>query len=700
MPQDDDRKRKAADLRSRAEKKLQKRFPATRELSNFTCEEIESVVHELTVHQIELEVQSEELRRTQTELEKLKDRYLDLYEFAPVGYVTVGEGGLITQANLTVCRLLGVERSSLVNRPFSRFVYKDDQDAFYLFLNELFESRSHQKYEIRLAENDGKSFYAQLDCVVRTADEDKSNQCRMTISNISDRKKAEERLVESETRLMEAERIARSGNWDWDARTNKVYWSLGTYRIFEVKPDEFAPDYESHLKFVLPEERGEYEKTIRHCLESKKEFEYEMRIVTPSGKIRNLAVRGYVKLDDEGVPTGMVGTCQDISERKEMERMLLEAQKMEAVGTLAGGIAHDFNNLLQIISGNAELLELELAQKEIRFREMEAILQSARRGADLVKQILTFSRKVDTNFEIINLNDDVKNAERLLYRTIPKMIQIELMLENKLKLVQADSTQVEQILINLVVNSRDAMPQGGRLTVKTQNVQVENQYCKGCGRHFTGQYVLLQVSDTGQGMSEDVLNHIFEPFFTTKRVAEGTGLGLATVFGIVKMHRGHIICESEVGNGTTFSIYFPAIEEAVPDIGEKQQAAPIAGGTETILVVDDEPLISELATRILTGAGYSVLTAGSGKEALDAYAQQKSDIALVILDLIMPEMGGEQCLKELLKIDPQVKALIASGFAVSGDTKAFIDTEAKGKVAKPFHMRDLLRSVRHVLDGA
>jgi len=251
----------------------------------------------------------------------------------------------------------------------------------------------------------------------------------------------------------------------------------------------------------------------------------------------------------------------------------------------------------------------------------------------------------------------------------------------------------------LAVNAKDAMPEGGKLTIETRNVNLDEHYCKSHAEIVPGQYVLIKVSDTGHGMEEEVRQHIFEPFFTTKGLADGTGLGLATVFGIVKMHGGHITCQSELGKGTTFEVYFPVAETAKPEVVGDQKVGAVAGGTETILVVDDEELIRHLAKRILEKSGYSVLTAGSGKEGIEIYARHKSEISLVILDLIMPKMGGKQCLEELLKINPQVKILVASGFAVRGDTKAFLDTEAKGMVPKPFNMRELLRSVRHVLDG-
>jgi two-component system cell cycle sensor histidine kinase/response regulator CckA len=390
---------------------------------------------------------------------------------------------------------------------------------------------------------------------------------------------------------------------------------------------------------------------------------------------------------------------RDLTEQKLLEKRLIEAQKMEAVGTLAGGIAHDFNNILQVVSGHAELLESELAQRGMTFSAMDAIRHASQRGADLVKQILTFSRRVESKFEVIDLNDDIKYVERLLYRTIPKMIDIELKLADEPTQIQADSTQIEQVLINLAVNAKDAMTKGGKLTITTQNVMVEDRYCTVCGESFDGRYVLLTVSDTGHGMSEDVLQHIFEPFFTTKGLGEGTGLGLSTVMGIVRLHGGHTICDSEVGKGTNFSIYFPVAEPAKPQLEQKQQDTEMEEGIETILVVDDEQLIAGLAKKILERVGYSVITANSGKEALDIYFQRDKEIDLVILDLIMPEMGGEECLRELLKINPQVKTLIATGFAIKGETKNYLDKEAKGRVAKPFNMRELLRSVRHVLDG-
>ena len=329
--QDDKPHGTCSDLRKQAELRIQERFPNSEAVSNLTREEVEKLVHELQVHQIELEVQAEELRRAQTEVESLKDKYLDLYDFAPTGYVTIGANGLLIEANLTACRLLGRDRRSLINQPLSRFICRDDQDIYYLFREQSSQTQERQTCDVRLLNSDGEVFHSQLTALVMQDGEGASDGCRIAIADITERKRAEEALIGSEARLIEAERIAKSGNWEWDALKNKVRWSLGTYRIFDVKHGEFTPDYESHLKFVLPEEREEYEKRIRHCFDTKEPFEYEMGIVTPVGQIKNLSVRGYVKLDDQGNPIGMLGTCQDISDRKEMEVDLKNAlQDMRA----------------------------------------------------------------------------------------------------------------------------------------------------------------------------------------------------------------------------------------------------------------------------------------------------------------------------------------------------------------------------------
>jgi CheY-like chemotaxis protein len=381
-----------------------------------------------------------------------------------------------------------------------------------------------------------------------------------------------------------------------------------------------------------------------------------------------------------------------------LERQLLQAQKMEAVGTLAGGIAHDFNNLLQVTMGYAEVLLSRKDKADSEYPRLQQILQAGRSGSELVQRLLTLSRKTESKQRPIDVNYQIEQARRLLERTIPKMIEIELRLAASLATANADPTQLEQIIMNLAVNARDAMPEGGKLTLGTENVTLDEDYCRRHPGAKPGNYVLLAISDTGFGMDKEILDHIFEPFFTTKGVGMGTGLGLAVVYGIVKQHGGYVTCESQPGHGTVFKVYLPAIEEQEIVSGELAEELRLPGGTETILLVEDEEVVRDLGELILCESGYRVLTAKNGKEALTIYQRNRESISLVILDLVMPEMGGKQCFEELLKIDPRVKVLIASGLSVDGSTKEALEGVARGFASKPYNMKEMLRSVRKVLD--
>jgi two-component system, cell cycle sensor histidine kinase and response regulator CckA len=316
----------------------------------------------------------------------------------------------------------------------------------------------------------------------------------------------------------------------------------------------------------------------------------------------------------------------------------------------------------------------------------------------MVRRLLTFSRKVESKPIPLNFNRSIVHVEKLLRRTIPKMIDIQLDLSDDLAEVHADPTQVEQVLMNLAVNARDAMPDGGKLTISTRNVSLDEEYCRVHAGAKPGEYVVLTVSDTGHGMDKATIDHIFEPFYTTKELGRGTGLGLAMVYGIVKQHGGYIGCYSEVKHGTTFNIYLHAIERQVGPEVEKIEVMP-AFGTETILLVDDEEFVRDLGARILSKAGYKVLAATNGKEALDLFEKERTQISLVILDMIMPQMGGKACLKELLRIDPQAKVLIATGLSAYPSQRESVEMGTRGLVSKPFTFKELLRAVRDTLDA-
>ena len=402
--------------------------------------------------------------------------------------------------------------------------------------------------------------------------------------------------------------------------------------------------------------------------------------------------------DEIGRVTSYVAVKRDVTDEALLRKQLQKAQKMESIATMAGGIAHDFNNLLTIASGYTELLLMDKTEASPGYQELEAIAHAAQRGADLVRRILTFSRQVETFPTRLRLNNEVRHVQKLLSRTVPKMIEIEVNLADDLRVITADAGQIEQTLLNLAINAQHAMPEGGRLTIETANVTLDTVYCETHVDAKPGEYVLLTVSDTGHGMEQDVLERIFEPFFSTKKEGQGTGLGLSMVFGIVKGHGGHVTCYSESGVGTTFKVYLPTGEPAAEETDASSSALLPAMGTETILLVDDEELIRDLGTRILKQVGYTIIAAENGKKALEIYKERRGEIALVILDMIMPEMGGKECLNRLVELNPKIKVIIASGFSLDGPVKDAVQTLSKGFVGKPFDVKQLRWTVRRALE--
>ncbi len=397
--------------------------------------------------------------------------------------------------------------------------------------------------------------------------------------------------------------------------------------------------------------------------------------------------------------------ARDITDRKlaeeetaRLQAQLQQAQKMEAVGTLAGGVAHDFNNLLQAITGYAQMLLMDKDEKDPAYTSVSAILKAGRRAADLVRQLLLYSRKAETERRPLELNREVEQTRRIMERTLPKMVDIAVHTKSRLWKILADPVQIEQILLNLGTNAADAMPEGGRLTIETENVTLDRETAQDHLDAKPGRYVLLTVSDTGHGMEEETIPKIFDPFFTTKEVGKGTGLGLASVYGIVKGHGGHILCTSETGLGTTFKIYLPAAEEQADTDPEGTSAGTLPGGTETILVVDDEKSIRSIASQILRKFGYRVLTAATGEKALELYAAGPDDIDLVIMDIGMPGMGGHRCLQEIIRMNPAARILIASGYSFNGEISDALKAGAIGYVGKPYQLDDLLGKVRAVLE--
>jgi PAS domain S-box-containing protein len=406
----------------------------------------------------------------------------------------------------------------------------------------------------------------------------------------------------------------------------------------------------------------------------------------------NVALR-----DRDGNATAVIEISRDITESKKLEQQLLQSQKMEAVGQLAGGIAHDFNNILTAIIGYGSLLQMEMSSDDPLSTYITHILTSAQRAANLTQALLAFSRKQIISPRPIDLNGIIRILEKLLSRLIGEDIELTIDLTDKDLTIMADSTQIEQVLMNLATNARDAMPEGGSLIISTDLVRFDCEFMTAHGYGRPGSYALISVEDTGEGMDMKAKERIFEPFFTTKEMGKGTGLGLAMVYGIIKQHDGYINVYSEPGNGTIFKIYLPTIKSKVEET--KLEDLPImAGCMQTILVAEDDPRVRQLTREVLENYGYRVLEAADGMEAVKVFQDNKDDIRLVILDVIMPRKNGKECFTEIRKIDPGIKAIFTSGYTADIVNKKGILEEGVQFLSKPVSPQLLLKEVWELLN--
>jgi len=451
--------------------------------------------------------------------------------------------------------------------------------------------------------------------------------------------------------------------------------------------------------FMREEERAAFDHIFQTIIDDKLTIrDKNFIMLNKEGVPRYTTFTGAPDLDAEGKVIGVVGTLKDISILRSMEAQLMQASKMEAVGTLTGGIAHDFNNILQAIMGYNQLMISGRSGNETDMLYLNRIGDLIQRSRELVKQLMLFSGKVEPLSTVININDEITSMQNLLMKSIPKMMEIKTNLDDKIFPINADSTQIGQIIMNLVINARDAMGDKGTINISTKNIALQKNTIISGLNIPSGNYIEFSFADTGCGMEKDVVQRIFEPFFTTKKAGKGTGLGLAVVHGIVKKHDGFIYCESEPDQGTTFKIIFPASTSGKPPqkIEEQPQQSPY--GTETILFVDDEQNILEIGKETLSSYGYEVVTAETGEQALEVYNAQKNKISLVIMDLNMPGIGGKRCLIDLLTINNNAKVLMTSGYSIPQQTRDLIKVGAAGFINKPYKLDELLLRIRRILD--
>ncbi len=649
---------------------------------------------ELSLSNERLEEEIAIRRETEAALAKSMEKFRQVFEQVPVGLNILELDETIVETNSQLCQLLGVEQSDIIGRKFSDVVNWADKLNKALPFDEILNGRISSLEEIRqIVGAQGNTRWVHLTLSPLVGDGGFAIYLIAMLKDIDEKVLQEQALKESETRnrlLIDHSPVGIS-IWD-EGVVNYVNPLLLEILGYDDPHEILGRPTED---FFAPENRELITKWRQNLLSGEPSHKnHDLKGLKKNGELVDLSVWPTI-ISFSGKPA-ILTFIADRTEASALKAQLFQAQKMEAVGTLAGGVAHDFNNILQVITGYCELLMLNTPEGTKKRSDLEIIYQSAKKGADLVQRLLTFSRKTEVALRPCNLNNIVLNTQKLITRIIPKMISIDLKLADLVKNINADAGQIEQILLNLAINARDAMPKGGRLMIETRDVTLDERFSLTHPQINPGAYVMLSVVDTGKGMEKRVLERIFEPFFTTKKIGEGTGLGLAMVFGIVSAHSGHIFCESQPGRGTSFEIYIPIIE--IPGNSELEHDVKILkDGSGTILVVDDEPSIIEFERRILTEAGYSVVIATSGAEALRLYSKERDRIDLVILDYVMPETSGIECLEQLQEINSEIKAIFASGHSIETLEDDMARLGVYGFIRKPFNTENFLRVVSEAL---
>ena len=601
----------------------------------------------------------------------------------------------------SVVKMLGYTPEEVVQIPFDRILTPASYNFTAQYLKEELDrvtkglstpTGAHQ-FEIEYLKKDGSTLFAEITATGYMGPDGELTEILGISRDISKQKRAEEALKKSEERYRTL----------FETSMDAIYISTRDGRFIEANPAAVSlfgfADRQEMLHtpvqdiYFDPDDRISFQDQIEKDGFVK---DYPVKFKKIDGSPRDCLLTSNIWRSENGTVLGYQGIIRDISEQNRLKAQLLQAQKMEAVGTLAGGIAHNFNNILMTIQGNTSLMLMKTDSSHPHYKKLLKIEEYIQYGSELSNQLLGFARGRLSELKVIDVNRLLKNSAAMFSRS-KREITIETDFAEDLWPVLIDPGHMDQVMMNLFVNAWQAMPGGGKILIWTRNITTTDSRITP-PQLKPGRYIQIAVTDTGTGMDEETRQKIFDPFFTTKKYGEGTGLGLSTVYSIIKNHEGHITVYSEPGKGSTFSIFLPATEKETGITPFPPITQHLMPGTETILLVDDEEIIKETGQTMLEELGYSVLTAQSGSEGIETYARHKHQINLVVLDMIMPDMGGAETFERLRAVAPDVKILLSSGYGLNHQVAAILDRGCNGFIQKPFNLTELSQKVREVLD--
>jgi len=611
--------------------------------------------------------------------------------------------GRVLRANPACSRVLGYSEGELVGRSFFAFLHPEARARSAAIFSHLKATGFHAGLENRFRRADGRVVSLRWNAVL-----DAERACVYASGHdVTESHEAAARIAEGEERYRLAAKATNTAIWEWDTSDGTTRWSGETEAILGYRADEIEANIGWWRQRLHPDDRKRVLASLDDAIARGERFwSDEYRFLRSDGTTLWIFDQAYAEKDASGQIVRLIGAMADVTRRKEsaekeaaLEEQLRQSQRLETLGRLAGGIAHDFNNLLTAILGNTQFLLEDVPKQDPRHADLEEIRSAAVRAAELTHELLAFGRRQVLQPRVVNLDQVFAHAERLLRRVIGEDVTLVYAGAPALGNVFVDESQIVQVLMNLVVNARDAMPGGGRITIETQNVEIGDDHVVDEVQLRPGAYVRLTVSDTGAGVAPEIRRRIFEPFFTTKERGKGTGLGLATVYGIVKQSGGYVWCHSEPGIGTRFQVDLPRVEGSIEVSPLGIEAGEPAGGSETVLVIEDEDAVRSLCCRALERLGYRVLEAQSPEAALRRLREREDAIDLVLTDVVLPQMSGSQLAREILRLRPRARVLYMSGYADDAIVHHGVLAGGVSFLQKPFGADALARHVRATLDA-